>query len=152
MSLVEKLLSNVDILEKDYQTVKKYVRRIPHKEQNPFGKGWGTVILKYGRYSKASQLIPETQGLISDDRIRAAHFIVLYPKSFVPPNTHIKYYEDSIVHHIPLIVPKGETGMVFEDGEVKKWIVGESISYQSQRLYAGYNFTDEERVLLHIVE
>jgi hypothetical protein len=49
-------------------------------------------------------------------------------------------------------VPNGETGMVFEDGEIKKWAVGESISYQSQRLYAGYNFTDEERVLLHIVE
>lgn len=153
MKLVERLLSNIDIFERDYHTVKNYIRRIPNKEQNSFGDGWGAVILKYNRYSKICQLIPDTLDLISDDRVKSAHFIVLYPKSFVPPNTHIKYHENSKVHHIPLIVPKGENGMIFEDSkEVCKWEVGKSISYESKRLYAGYNFTDKARVLLHIVE
>jgi hypothetical protein len=153
MSLEEKLLSNIDTLLTDYRVVKDKSKRIPNKEQNSFGKGWDTVILKYGRPSKISYLIPNTFELLLDERIRAAHFITLYPKSFVPANTKIKYYDDAVVHHIPLIIPEGETGMIFSDNyELKKWKMGETLTYDGSRTYAGYNFTDEERVILHIVQ
>lgn len=154
MSLVKRLVSNVDILKEDYHKVSRYARKVPNTNQKSFGKGWEGIMLKYGnRYSTVTKKIPDTLDLISDNRVRVAHFIILHPKSFVMPNDHIVYHDNSIVHHIPFIVPEGENGMIFEDTqEVRKWKIGEAISYESDRLYAGYNFTDQERVLLHIVE
>lgn len=149
--LVKGLVSNLDTVINDYHKVEKFARRMPGKDQRSTGKGWAGIFLRVAdKSSKISTRIPDTMKLCED--ALAVNIIVLHGQSFVPENTALWYPEDATIVHFPFIVPEGDLGMKFSDnGEIKRWKTGVPLVYQSGRLYEGWNYSEEKRILLHLV-
>ena len=103
-----------------------------------------------GKFSKLCEQIPEVYNVLLDKNIIAAGFNILSSNSEV--FAAIDYPNDSIIMHLPLILPNDNKaiGMMFND-RVDTWKQGEILTHLPNETYTGFNKSDTDRVILHVV-
>jgi aspartyl/asparaginyl beta-hydroxylase (cupin superfamily) len=151
----EKFLKNlensINFLKEEYRTCKDKAfgfwdfenpkKRISH---------WKTTILwwKGKPFSPVQKLVPETVKLLSNGPShRATGWMELDPHSTVPLHHH-KDWNNSLILHVPLIIPEGDLGFCVEGKPVYRWKANELYAFDANLEHCAYNNTDESRVIL----
>lgn len=148
---VKNLENSIDFLREEYQMCKDKAfgfwdfknskKRIPH---------WKTTILwwKQRPFLPVQRLVPDTVKLLSQGPShRATGWMELDPQSTVPAHHH-KDWGNSIILHIPIIIPEGELGFCVEGKPSYTWRRNELYAFDARLEHYAYNRTNESRVIL----
>jgi hypothetical protein len=110
----------------------------------------GVLQLPLKQNGKFSRLCDqELRNALLDDNITAAGFNIL--QNNTRAFADIKYPDDCIIMHLPLILPDNdELGMEFND-RVEKWQYDSITTHLPHETYYGFNQSGSDRVILHVV-
>ncbi|WP_068469260.1 aspartyl/asparaginyl beta-hydroxylase domain-containing protein [Candidatus Protochlamydia phocaeensis] len=82
-------------------------------------------------------------------RINFAGFSRLHPKSTLAPHRH--YNPTSLIFHLGLIIPPGETCGIKVGEQTHIWReAGEAIIFNDNLIHSAWNNSDQERIILYI--